>query len=259
MQPTTWHPHERAALVHALTQAGPDAPTLCEGWRTRHLAAHMILREHRPWTQAGANGGPLHDWSEGALQELAATALEPGGYAALLARVEEQPAAWSPWSWAGDVLNLTEYFVHTEDVRRGTWVAGPGASRGDGSTGVAAGAAGAGGTAGAGDAGADVRARDLPPALQDALWNQLRLAARAFYRKAPVGVVLVVPGGRRAAVKAPPSRPTPDGRLGGTVVVTGPVPELVLHAFGRGRHAGVTLQGAAADRDALDAVVPGPR
>jgi uncharacterized protein (TIGR03085 family) len=238
MQPTAWHAHERAALVHALTQAGPDAPTLCEGWRTRHLAAHVLLREHQPWTQAGANGGPLHDWSDSRLQDLAATALEPGGYAALLARVEQPPAAWSPWSWAGDVVNLVEYFVHTEDVRRGTWSDGPGAGSAQPGTG---------------------QARDLPPALQDALWAQLRRAGRLFYRRSPGGVVLAVPGGRRVSVKAPPNRPSDDGRLPGTVVVSGPVGELVLHAFGRGTHADVTLRGDAADVDALTRVVPGPR
>jgi len=245
MQPTAWHAYERAALVHALTQAGPDAPTPCEGWRTRHLAAHVILREHQPWTQAGANGGPLHGWSDRHLQELAATALEPGGYAALLARVEQPPAAWSPWSWAGDLVNLAEYFVHTEDARRGTWDAGPGESGTDGGTG--------------GTNPSDGRARDLPPGLRDALWAQLRRAAPLFFRRSPVGVVLVVPGGQRLAVKAPPSRPAEDGRLHGTVVVTGQVGELVLHAFGRGRHAGVAFQGDAADVEALDTAVPGPR
>ncbi|MHA7132839.1 TIGR03085 family metal-binding protein [Oerskovia turbata] len=232
MQHTAWHAHERTALVHALALAGPDAPTLCEGWRTRHLAAHMVLREHRPWTQVGAVGGPLRDWSEASLETLAATALEPGGYAELLARVEAAPAAWSPWSWAGDVINLVEHFVHTEDVRRGAWTAGP---------------------------GKEDRARALPPGLEDALWAQLRRAAPLFYRKAPTGVVLVVPGGRRLAAKAPADRPTDTGRLPGTVVVTGPVGELVLHAFGRGAHAGVTVEADAADRAALDAVSPGPR
>jgi len=38
---------ERAALVETLLGAGPDAPTLCEGWRTRDLAAHLVIREHR--------------------------------------------------------------------------------------------------------------------------------------------------------------------------------------------------------------------
>ena len=35
----------RAALVEALIAAGPGMPTLCDGWRTEHLAAHVHLRE----------------------------------------------------------------------------------------------------------------------------------------------------------------------------------------------------------------------
>ena len=35
---------ERAALCILLDKTGPDAPTLCEGWRTSDLAAHLVLR-----------------------------------------------------------------------------------------------------------------------------------------------------------------------------------------------------------------------
>src|SRR5437764_783312 len=45
---TTWAEQERAALADALEQLGPDAPTLCEGWATKELAAHVYVREHRP-------------------------------------------------------------------------------------------------------------------------------------------------------------------------------------------------------------------
>ena len=38
----------RAALVEALTAAGPGMPTLCAGWRTEHLAAHLALRDSSP-------------------------------------------------------------------------------------------------------------------------------------------------------------------------------------------------------------------
>ena len=31
-----------------LKDLGPNQPTLCEGWRTADLAAHLVLREHRP-------------------------------------------------------------------------------------------------------------------------------------------------------------------------------------------------------------------
>ena len=39
---------ERAALCDLFDQVGPDAPTLCEGWDTRDLAAHLHLRETSP-------------------------------------------------------------------------------------------------------------------------------------------------------------------------------------------------------------------
>ena len=38
---------ERAALVETLRGVGPEAPTLCEGWTTRDLAAHLVIREYR--------------------------------------------------------------------------------------------------------------------------------------------------------------------------------------------------------------------
>ncbi|HEX6919337.1 MAG TPA: maleylpyruvate isomerase family mycothiol-dependent enzyme, partial [Actinomycetes bacterium] len=38
---------ERAALSDLLESLGPDAPTLCEGWDTRDLAAHLVVRERR--------------------------------------------------------------------------------------------------------------------------------------------------------------------------------------------------------------------
>src|SRR5690349_7708883 len=39
---------ERSALVETIRAAGPEAPTLCEGWKTRDLAAHLVIREYRP-------------------------------------------------------------------------------------------------------------------------------------------------------------------------------------------------------------------
>ena len=38
---------ERAALVETMRSVGPEAPTLCEGWNTRDLAAHLVIREYR--------------------------------------------------------------------------------------------------------------------------------------------------------------------------------------------------------------------
>ena len=39
---------ERRALAELFARVGPDAPTLCEGWTTADLAAHLVVRERRP-------------------------------------------------------------------------------------------------------------------------------------------------------------------------------------------------------------------
>ena len=39
---------ERQALCDTLLEIGPDAPTLCDPWLTRDLAAHLVIRERRP-------------------------------------------------------------------------------------------------------------------------------------------------------------------------------------------------------------------
>ena len=44
---------ERAALCDTLEKFGADAPTLCEGWTTLDLAAHLVAREARSDAAAG--------------------------------------------------------------------------------------------------------------------------------------------------------------------------------------------------------------
>ena len=39
---------ERQALCSLLEDRGPLAPTLCEGWTTADLAAHLYVRERKP-------------------------------------------------------------------------------------------------------------------------------------------------------------------------------------------------------------------
>src|SRR5262245_36890414 len=50
---------ERAALCALLDKTGPGAPTLCEGWRTRDLAAHLVIRERRPDAAIGIIAAPM--------------------------------------------------------------------------------------------------------------------------------------------------------------------------------------------------------
>ena len=45
--------NERAAICDSFEEFGPDVPTLCEGWKTRDLLAHMLVRERRPDAAAG--------------------------------------------------------------------------------------------------------------------------------------------------------------------------------------------------------------
>ncbi|QTE30781.1 TIGR03085 family metal-binding protein [Pengzhenrongella sicca] len=207
----SWHEHERSALVQALTEASPAAPTLCEGWQARHLAAHVVLRENAPLVAAGVAVPLLSGRTERAIGALADSAVEPAGYADLIARVAAGPPRWQPMSWAGDAGNLLEFFVHTEDVRRGAGAAGP---------------------------------RTLDPALTAELWHQLVRTAALMYRGARVGVVLVVPGGPRREVRRPRGR-------AGTVVVRGEVGEVILHAFGRTAAARVHVLGDPVDVTAL--------
>lgn len=211
-----FHRVDRDLLVDALEAAGPEAPTLCEGWRARHLAAHVVLRESSPLEAARIGLPALRVAGERALERAADRAASPEGWATLLARLAAGPRPVSPVAWGGDATNLLELVVHTEDVRRG---AGP------------------------------VPPLRREPDHEEAVFDQLRRAARLSYRRSPVGVVLVVPGGRRARVRSPR-----EGH--GTVVVRGGVVELALHATGRGAAADVTLEGSPRDLDALAATHP---
>ncbi|RYV52683.1 TIGR03085 family metal-binding protein [Pengzhenrongella frigida] len=208
----TWHEIERSALVSALTEVGPDAPTLCEGWRSRHLAAHVVLRETAPLVAAGIVVPPLAGRTERAIDDLASSATRADSYAQLVARIAAGAPRWNPMSWAAERANLLEFFVHTEDVRRGAGLDTP---------------------------------RVLDADHAEALWQHLVHSASRHYRRAPCGVVLVVPGGPRRAVRRTP-------RDGGTVVVRGEVGELALHAFGRGTAARVHVLGDPADVAALN-------
>ncbi|MGO9964864.1 MAG: TIGR03085 family metal-binding protein [Acidimicrobiales bacterium] len=104
---------ERAHLCAALAESGPDAPTLCEGWLTKDLAAHLYVREHRPLAMPGIMlGGAFAKLTAASM----ASALRRYGYAGLVTRVRSgPPLAWRPFD---ELANGVEFFVHTEDVRR---------------------------------------------------------------------------------------------------------------------------------------------
>jgi uncharacterized protein (TIGR03085 family) len=194
---------ERRALVEALRAAGPDGPTLCEGWTCRDLAAHLVTRERRPDTAPGLVFGPLHGW----------TARVQAGYARrpfdqLVHLIESGPARLGAFALPGvdSAVNLTEHFVHCEDVRR---------------------------------AAEGWRPRELSAELQQALWRQLTRRGGLFFRRSPVGVRLLWPAREWHLQVKEQAGGQP------AVTLAGDPAELTLFAFGRGDHAQVTLEGPA--------------
>ena len=149
-----WARHERAELADLLAARGPDAPTLCEGWSTRDLAAHVVLRDRRPDAGAGIVFKPLADYTARVQNEIAAQSWDE-----LVAQVRAGPPGWMPGAWepVDKAINTVEFFVHHEDVRRAAPAWEP-------------------------------RVTDV--GLEDELWSRLRTGARIMARRCPVGLVL---------------------------------------------------------------------
>ena len=104
---------ERAALCDLLLEVGPDAPTLCAGWTTTDLAAHLMVRDRRPDVGPGLIlSGPLARHTA----RVTRRAAERVPFERLVTRIRSGP----PWPirLVDGPANLVEYFVHLEDVRR---------------------------------------------------------------------------------------------------------------------------------------------
>ena len=195
-------PASREVLAEVLLAAGPTAPTLCAGWETRHLAAHLVLRE-QSLLAAGLVLKPLAHRMESALAHRADAALNRNEYAALVHDFLQGAPRISPLSLPSmdRSANLTEFFIHTEDVRRASdrWVP-----------------------------------RALDARYAELLWQDLVRRASFYYRGVDVGVILVLPDGRRHVARKAASSVAISGRPG----------ELLLHASGRREEALVTFEGA---------------
>lgn len=163
-----WNQTERSALVETFRVTDPGAPTLCAGWDARHLLAHLVQREHSPGASIGDLVLRRNPGQERFLGRVADSASTPAGYEALIARFSDGPPRWSPMSWAGDSVNLVEYVVHHEDVRRGNGSAEP---------------------------------RPMPAEETQALFDRLGVLGRLTYRQSPVGITLTVPGGASSVVR----------------------------------------------------------
>ena len=104
---------ERARLCDELTAVGPSAPTLCEGWLTRDLAAHVFVRERRPLAMPGILLGGVFARLNAASMR---AALRRYGFSGLVERTRSgPPVLWRPFD---EAINFVEFFVHSEDVRR---------------------------------------------------------------------------------------------------------------------------------------------
>lgn len=114
---------ERAALCDTLLDVGPDAPTLCGGWTSGDLLAHLLVREGRPDQAAGVLVPKLAERTEQAMARLR----DEHDHATLVERLREGPPRWHPARVPAvdEQTNLVEMFVHHEDVLR----AGLGAPR----------------------------------------------------------------------------------------------------------------------------------
>ncbi|MBP2332703.1 MULTISPECIES: TIGR03085 family metal-binding protein [Corynebacterium] len=109
----TFAQDERRQLADLLREVGPDAPTLCEGWTTRDLAVHLVVRENRPDAAGGMFVPALRERLEKVTAEYEAKPFDE-----LVDTWAEGAPVWNPMRWADQLVNAAENFVHHEDVRR---------------------------------------------------------------------------------------------------------------------------------------------
>jgi uncharacterized protein (TIGR03085 family) len=103
---------ERAALCDSFDRYGANAPTLCAGWTTLDLAAHLVAREARSDAAAGLVFPPLAKHLQHVMDRY-----KDRGFDALVAMLRTGP----PWMHRTGPLataNVNENFIHHEDVRR---------------------------------------------------------------------------------------------------------------------------------------------
>jgi len=169
---------ERHSLCNLFLEVGPDAPTLCEGWTTRDLAAHIIVRESRPDAAGGILIKPLAAYGEKVRKGVAQR-----DWKSLVEAIRNGPPRISPMRLAflDRLTNTVEFFVHLEDVRRAqpNWA---------------------------------------PRPLLDDLESQLRTSitqgGRLFARKSPCGLVLQIALGASIVAKKGEPAVTVTGEVG---------------------------------------------
>lgn len=109
----TFAQEERRQLAELLREMGSDAPTLCEGWTTKDLVVHLVLRENRPDAAGGMFVPALRERLEKVTADYEAKPFEE-----LVDTWADGAPVWNPMRWADQLVNAAENFVHHEDVRR---------------------------------------------------------------------------------------------------------------------------------------------
>lgn len=153
---------ERAALVTTMRDVGPDHPTLCGQWSTRDLAAHLVVRERRPDAAPGILIPRFAGYTERVQDQVASA----NDWTVLLDQIASGPPLLSPFKLLDPVVNVSEMFIHHEDVRR---------------------------------AASGWEPRDLDADAVKALTRQVSLMARMALAKAPAKVSLRTPDGKTLA------------------------------------------------------------
>jgi uncharacterized protein (TIGR03085 family) len=147
---------ERAQLCDLLDDLGAEAPTLCEGWTTYDLAAHLVLRETDPLAVPGIVISVFARFTDRGMRRLKAA----HDYRMLVDRLRNGPPVWSPMGWPKlePAMNTMEFFIHHEDVLRAI---DPSARR------------------------------ELSARFQGTLWAGIKAQGRTLARRCPTGLRLV--------------------------------------------------------------------
>jgi uncharacterized protein (TIGR03085 family) len=202
MEDLPFDAQERLALCDLFRDLGAYAPTLLNGWTAKDLAAHIVLRERD--LIAGpclVLPGLFQRFAERRRVRLA----EQREFEWLVARIRSgPPPGLFRIGWVRSFPNLNEFFVHHEDVRRANGL-GP---------------------------------RDsLPPALEAALWRNVRQGSRYLSRRLCEAGLEIRWAGTDERMTVRGAEPT--ARL------SGQPGELLLYIFGRQAAARVEVTGPA--------------
>jgi uncharacterized protein (TIGR03085 family) len=142
------------ALADLLDEVGPAQPTLCTDWTAYDLVAHLVTRDRVPYALPGLAIKQLHGVTAAAER----STMRGDTFPDLVQIFRGGPPRWQPTRFGpvDDAVNLVEFFIHQEDVRRTR----PGWKR-----------------------------SSLDSGVQQAFWRSLRLVGRAAYRRSAVGVI----------------------------------------------------------------------